>query len=169
MSRSRVVIALVAVVVSIIIQTTLFGAGRIQPFGVPPALVTLVVIAIAPYIEAEYHILVGFTAGILMDLSGSGTLGLWAMSMTIVAFIANRLGQRFKTNIVVYLSAVFGLTILGQVIYVLVGTLFGQGTLGEPQLVQKVMLPAIWNLVLAYPVWWLLKVSFRTREKSWAP
>ncbi|MGI9584522.1 MAG: rod shape-determining protein MreD [Acidimicrobiia bacterium] len=169
MSRSRVVIALVAVVVAIIVQTTVFGAGRIQPLGVPPALVTLVVIAIAPYIEAEYHILVGFTAGILVDLTGSGTLGLWAMSLTIVAFVANRIGERFTTSIVVYLSAVFGLTVLGQVIYVLVGTLFGQGTLGEPQLVQKIVLPAVWNLVLAYPVWWLLKISFRTREKSWAP
>ena len=46
MSRSRVVISLLAVVIMIVIQTTVFGAGRIQPLGAPPALVTLVVILV---------------------------------------------------------------------------------------------------------------------------
>ena len=53
--------------------------------------VVLVLIGLAPYVEPEYHVLLGFTAGILVDLVGSGTLGLWAMSFTIVAFLAGRL------------------------------------------------------------------------------
>jgi len=82
MSRSRVVVALLSVVLAIVLQTTLFGSGRIQPLGVAPALVTLVVVLVAPYLETEYHLLLGFTAGILVDLVGSGTLGIWAMTMT---------------------------------------------------------------------------------------
>ena len=168
MRRSRIVIALLAVVIAVVLQTTVFGAGRIEPFGVAPALVTLVVIAIAPYVEPEVTILLGFTAGILMDLIGSGTLGLWAMSLTIVAYVAARLAPRYRDRVTLSLAAAFGLTLVGQLLYVILGTLFGQEIAGEPNVVSKILLPAIWNLILAYPVFWLLRVIFRPRDRSWA-
>ncbi|MGI9666456.1 MAG: rod shape-determining protein MreD [Acidimicrobiia bacterium] len=168
MLRSRIVVALIAVVIALVLQTTVFGAGRIEPLGVAPALVTLVIIAIAPYVEAEYHVLLGFTAGILVDLIGSGTLGLWAMSLTVVAFASSRLASRYVDSITMSLLFTFLLTLLGQVVYAVLGTLFGQGTLAEPNVVSKLLLPAIWNVVLAYPVFWLLRVAFNPRDRSWA-
>ena len=168
MRRSRIVVALIAVVIALVIQTTVFGSGNIQPLGAPPALVTLVVIALAPHIEAEYHVLLGFTAGILIDLIGSGTLGLWAMTLTVVAFVSSRLARRYSDSIILSIVAAFVLTAFGQVVYVLLGTLFGQGTLGEPNVVAKILLPAVWNAILAYPVFWLLRVAFRPRDRSWA-
>lgn len=168
MRRSRIVIALVVVALSVVVQTTLFGAGKIQPFGVPPALTMLVIIALAPHIEAEYHVLLGFTAGILMDLIGSGTLGLWAMTLTAVAFAASRLSSRFSDSISLSLVAAFGLTLFGELVYVVLGTLFGQETLAEPGVVSKIFLPALWNLILAYPTFWVMRVVFRPRDRSWA-
>ena len=168
MRRSRIVIALLAVVIAIVLQTTVFGSSGIQPLGVAPALVTLVIIGIAPYIEAEYHVLLGFTAGILMDLIGSGTLGLWAMTLTVVAFAANRLRTRYADSVTLSLVFAFALTLAGQLVYVFLGTLFGQETAGEPQVVSKIVLPAVWNLILAYPVFWLLRYAFQPRDRSWA-
>lgn len=168
MSRSRVVISLLAVVIMIVIQTTVFGAGRIQPLGVAPALVTLIVILVAPFIETEYHILLGFTAGILVDLVGGGTLGLWAMTLTIVAYAASRLRTRMAQSSIAMGVIVFGLTVAGQMIFILMSTIFGQNTIAEPQLLQKIFLPAVWNLVLAYPVMWLLKRVFKPTERGWA-
>ena len=168
MRRSRIVVSIVAVVIAIVIQTTVFGTGNIQPLGAPPALVTLVIVALAPHIEAEYHVLLGFTAGILIDLIGSGTLGLWAMTLTVVAFASSRLARRYADSIVASIGATFALTVLGQLVYVLLGTLFGQGTLGEPNVISKILLPAVWNAILAYPVFWLLRVAFRPRDRSWA-
>jgi rod shape-determining protein MreD len=169
MRRTRIVISLVSVVAAIVIQTTVFGAGQIQPLGVAPALVTLVIIGIAPYIETEYHILLGFTAGILMDLIGSGTLGLWAMSLTVVAFASSLLRTRYADSIVMSLVVTFGLTLGGQLVYVFFGTLFGQETASEPNVVAKIVLPAVWNMILAYPVFWVLRVAFRPRDRSWMP
>lgn len=168
MRRSRIVISLVAVIIAIVLQTTIFGAGNIEPLGVAPALVPLVIIAVAPWVESEITILLGFTAGILMDLIGSGTLGLWAMTLTVIAFIATRLSYRYKDSIALSLLAVFALTALGQAIYVLLGTLFGQETATEPNVAAKIFLPALWNLVLAYPVLWIVRVVFKTRDRSWA-
>jgi len=168
MSRSRVVISLLAVVIMIVIQTTVFGAGRIQPLGVAPALVTLVVILVAPFIETEYHVLLGFTAGILVDLVGSGTLGLWAMTLTIVAYAASRLRARMAQSTLAVGAIVFGLTVAGQMLFVLLSTIFGQNTIAEPQLLQKIFLPGVWNLALAYPAVWLLKLVFKPTERGWA-
>ncbi|MEN8238028.1 MAG: rod shape-determining protein MreD [Actinomycetota bacterium] len=168
MSRSRVVTSLLAVVVMIVIQTTVFGAGGIQPLGVAPALVTLVVILVANFIEIEYHLLLGFTAGILIDLVGSGTLGLWAMTLTIVAYAASRLSTQLTHNAMAMGGVVFGLTVAGQIVFVLMSTIFGQNTIAEPQLLQKIFLPAVWNLALAYPTMWLLKLVFKPTERGWA-
>jgi rod shape-determining protein MreD len=168
MRRSRVVIALLAVAIAIVVQTTLFGAGRIQPFGVAPALVTLVIIGTAPYLEPEYNVLLGFTAGILLDLIGSGTLGLWAMTLTVVAFAASALRTRYTGRVLMSLVVAFSLTLLGQLVYVFLGTLFGQETAAEPGLAAKIILPAVWNLILAYPVFWVFRLVFQPRDRSWA-
>jgi rod shape-determining protein MreD len=168
MSRSRVVIALLAVLVAIVFQTTLFSPGRIQPLGVAPALVALVVIAISTRVEAEYLLMIGFTGGILMDLIGSGTLGLWAMTLTVIAYSAGRLKGRFSDGPVYVAATVVGLTVSGQFLYVLLGTLFGQGTISEPELVRKIFLPGAWNLMLALPVFWVLGRAFKSMPGRWA-
>jgi rod shape-determining protein MreD len=162
------VLSLLAVLIAIVIQTTVFAPGRIQPLGVAPALVTLVVIAVSPEVEAEYLLLIGFTAGILMDLIGSGTLGLWAMTLTAVAYAAGRLKPRFSEGSLYVIGIVFGLTVASQFLYVLLGTLFGQGTLSEPDVFWKILLPGVWNSILALPVFWLLGKAVKTQRSGWA-
>jgi rod shape-determining protein MreD len=168
MSRSRVVISLLATLVAIVLQTTIFAPGRIQPLGVAPALVTLVVIAVSTQVEAEYLLLIGFTAGILMDLLGGGTLGLWAMTLTVVAYAAGRFRGRFNDGPAYVAGIVFGLTVFGQFLFVLLGTLFGQGTIAEPGVVRKILLPGVWNLLLTLPVFWALARVFKSRQDRWA-
>ena len=168
MNRARVAIALLAIVLSLVIQTTVFGSGGIQPLGVAPAFVTLMVIAIGPYVEAEYHILLGFTAGILTDLMGSGTLGLWAMTLTIVAYATVRLRERFNEGILLTGFLVFSLTLLAQLVFVTLATLFGQEVAADSSVVAKVVLPAVWNLALAIPVVWGLALVFNQRDRRWA-
>jgi rod shape-determining protein MreD len=168
MSRARVAIALLAIVASLVIQTTVFGANGIEPFGVAPALVTLVVIAIGPYVEPEYHLLLGFTAGILADLMGSGTLGLWAMTLTVVAYVSYRLRARFNESVMLSGVLIFSLILLGQVTFVLLGTLFGQDLVSDASLAAKVVLPAVWNLVLGIPVLLVLSRVFKQRDREWA-
>ncbi len=168
MSRGRVVTSLLAILVMIVMQTTVFGSGGIQPFGVAPALVTLAVVLVAPYVEAEYHLLLGFTAGILIDLIGSAPLGLWAMSLTVVAYAASRLSRQLAMSSLAMAGMVFGLTIAGQVIFVVVSTIFGQDTIAQPHVVRNVLLPGVWNLALAYPAMWALKRVFKPTEQGWA-
>lgn len=166
MSRSRVALAVGVVVAAIVIQTTVFAQGRIQPLGFAPALVTLVIVALSVYLEPEYLLLVGFTAGILVDLMGSSTLGLWAMTLTAVAYIAGRLKQTVVDRPFMLIFIVFGATVFGQFLYVLLATLFGHDTISEPRVLGNVVMPAVWNVLLAVPVFWILsKIFNRTTSR----
>ena len=59
---------LLLVALGVVAQTAMFGDGRINPFGVSPAVVLVVVLACARYLDPEPTILLGFTGGLLLDL-----------------------------------------------------------------------------------------------------
>ena len=149
MTGRQVAVTLALVVAAVILQTTMFGEGRIQPFGAAPNIVTLVVISTVRYLDPEPGILIGFTAGLLLDLLGGSPLGLWAMSMTVVAFVTLRVRRRADEGWLIVAIGVFGLTLLGQVLFAVGGTLFGQRTLNNPSVVQTMILPSLYNMLLA--------------------
>ncbi len=149
MTGRQIAITLALVVVAVVMQTTVFGDGRIQPLGSAPNMVTLVVIATVRYLDPEPGILIGFTAGLLLDLLGGSPLGLWAMSLTVVAFITLRVRRRADEGWLIVAIGIFGLTLLGQVLFAVGGTLFGQRTLNNPSVVQTMILPSLYNTLLA--------------------
>jgi len=149
MTGRQIAVTLALVVSAVILQTTMFGDGRIQPFGAAPNIVTLVVIATVRYLDPEPGILIGFTAGLLLDLLGGSPLGLWAMSLTVIAFITLRVRRRADEGWLIVAIGVFGLTFLGQALFAVGGTLFGQRTLNNPSVVQTMILPSLYNTLLA--------------------
>jgi rod shape-determining protein MreD len=169
MSVRRAAIALGLVVVSVVLQTTVFAPGNLQPFGAAPNVVLLTVIACVRSLEPEVAVLTGFTGGLLVDLLGGSPLGLWAMTMTVIAYIALRLRARAADGPLVVAIGVFGLTLIGQAIFVVVGTLFGQRTITDPALMGKVVLPAVYNVVLAPLVLWVSTLALTPRQRSWVP
>ena len=167
--RARpVVIALGLVILAVVLQTTIFAPGRIQPFGAAPNLVLLVVIGCARYLDPEPALLVGFTGGLLVDLLSSSPLGLWAMVLTAVTFVTLKVRSRAADGPFIIAVGVFALTLLGQVLFVFVGTLFGQKTIEDPQVVRKLVLPAVYNVILAAPVLWAIRAALRPSQRSWA-
>jgi rod shape-determining protein MreD len=159
-------IALALVLVALVLQTTLFN--QVRPFGVAPSIVLLTVVACARYLEPEAALLIGFTAGFLTDLVGGSSLGLWAIAMTVVAFATVKLRHREVDGLIVVAVGIFALTVLGQAMYVVVSTLFGHDTLSQPDLWKHLLLPAIWNVLLAAPIFWLSSVTMRRGERGWA-
>jgi len=168
--RSRAVaVALAMVVVAVILQTTLFGEGRIQPFGASPNLVVVVVIATVRHLDTEAGLLVGFTGGLLMDLLGGSPLGLWAMVMTVVAYLTLRLRHRADDGVLSVAIGVFALTFLAHSLFVLAGTLFGQRLLTDLDVVRLMLLPSLYNMLLAAVVLPLAtRLMGARRVDSWA-
>jgi rod shape-determining protein MreD len=149
MMGRNVVISLVLVVIAVVAQTAVFGDGRINPFGVSPAVVVVVVLACARYLDPEPSILLGFTGGMLLDLLGGAPLGLWAMAYTVVVYVAFRFKERADDGPFMLAVGVVGLTLLANALFVVVGTLFGERFFTNADVIKNMVVPAFYNLFIA--------------------
>lgn len=166
MSSRPLAISLLLVLGAVLVQTTLFA--RVRPFQVAPDLVLLTVLATVRHLPGEPGVLVGFTGGLLSDLLGVSPLGLRALVLTVVAFLAVRFRERLETNLPMAIVGVAALTLLGETLFAVVGTLFGRGLLSDALLMRKLMLTTLYNVVLAAAVFPLVSLALEPgRGKGW--
>ncbi len=135
-------------IVAVILQTTLFDRF-LDPFGVAPDFVLLVVVAASFQLTEDAAILLGFSAGLLTDLLGNTLLGVWALVLTVAGYMTVRIRPRVEGNTFLTLMSVFGLTVAGELLYAVLGTLFGQQVFSDVNALKKVLLAAVYNLILA--------------------
>lgn len=161
MNLRPVALSILLVFVAVVIQTTLFGVGRVQPFGATPMLVLAVVVACVRYLDSEPALLLGFTAGLLLDLLGGSPLGLWAMVHVVVAYLTLRLRHRADSAVPLVAVGIFLLAVLAQTLFLVASTLFGQSLLSSSGLVMLILLPAAYTVIAAAAVMpaasWLLR------------
>lgn len=161
MNLRPVALSILLVFVAVVIQTTLFGTGRVQPFGAAPMLVLAVVVACVRYLDSEPALLLGFTAGLLLDLLGGSPLGLWAMVHVVVAYLTLRLRHRADSAVPLVAVGIFALAVLAQTLFLVASTLFGQSLLSSSGLVMLILLPAAYTVIVAAAVMpaasWLLR------------
>lgn len=148
-------IALLMVVTAVVAQTAVFGDGRINPLGASPAVVIVVVLACARYLDPEPSLLLGFTAGMLLDLLGGSPLGLWALAYTVAVYVGLRFRERANDGPAVIGVGIFALTLLANALFLIVGTLFGERFFTSTAVIKNTLLPAVYNLgiaAVAFPV-----------------
>lgn len=149
MSGKHVIYALLLSMSALVVQSTLFGQSRIDPFGAAPNIVLLLVVICAAYLEPEPALLVAFTTGLITDLLGGSVIGLWAISMVVVAYVTLRVRRRIDDGVVVVAAGVLALSVLGQAIFAIASTLFGQQVFADPGWYRQIVLPSLYNVVLA--------------------
>lgn len=147
MKSRRILIAGGVLVLAVVLQTSLFA--RIRPFDVAPALVVVVLIGYARHLQAEVALLLGFGAGLLQDLLAVSPLGLWALVMAVVAYVVVRLRARLEEDVGVMAPFVFAVTFGALALFAVLGTIFGEKTLADAGVVKKLVLPAVYNVVLS--------------------
>lgn len=162
MTSRSVSIALLLVVVAVILQTTLFL--RIRPFGVMPDLVLLAVVGLARHLAPEPAVLAGFSAGLLADLLGTTPLGLRALVLTVVAFLALRSRERMDASILTLAIGVLALSFIGEALFAVVGTLFGRALLSDALIMRKLLLVPLFNLILAAAILPAVSLSLEPRR-----
>lgn len=150
MRLRRAGLALAVLLFAVALQTTLFA--RVRPFDAAPALVVLTMIGIARYLPAEDAVIVGFLTGVLQDLLVESPLGLWALTMSTVAFAVTRIRPRIEDDATLLGPAVFVVTFGALALFALLGTIFGEKMLADGGVLRKMIMPAAYNLVLAVAV-----------------
>jgi rod shape-determining protein MreD len=169
-SWRRTAIAVSLLVLAAAVQTTLFVTLR--PFDTAPALVLLLVIAVARRLGPVESVVLGFGSGLLLDLLSETALGLWSMVACAVAYATVRLRDRMEDDTVLVGVGVFVMSFGALALFALLGTIFGQKTLADVAVVRKMLLPALYNTVLAAMVLPLVTGLLTTRgfeDRGWQP
>lgn len=148
-------------VIALVLQTVVLN--RFQIFGVTASLVVVMVILMARWLEARAALLVGFTSGLVLDLLGASPLGLRALVYTVVAFAAIRFtGDAPMRSI----AGVWALSLLAEVLVFVLGTLAGQGSLLQAEVLTRAIVVPLLNLGLAAMLYPLLAKVLAPTERG---
>lgn len=159
-------VSLLLILLAVLAQTTLFSVGGIRPFRVAPDVVMAVTIVTARWLDDDAALLVGFTGGVLIDLLASSLLGWRALTITVVAYMSVRARSRFDLGLMSGSLVVLVLSLVGVVLLAVIGTLFGQQTLTEPDALRRIMLVPVYNFLLAFIIQPVVGRAMQSRSRS---
>jgi rod shape-determining protein MreD len=147
MNRTRALVAAAAVVVALVLQVSLFPHLAWQ--GIVPNLCLLVVVAAALTLDAPSALLLGFLAGVALDLAppADHVAGRWALALTVVAFLAARVRQDVRPTAVAVVATVAAASFIGTSIFALTGLLLGDAW-SVPELLRVIVVAVVWDVLL---------------------
>jgi rod shape-determining protein MreD len=147
MTRLRALIALLAIAVALILQVSLFP--HLAWHGIVPNLCLLVVVGAALTINAPSAMVLGFAAGVALDLvpPADHVAGRWALALTVVAFLAARVRQDVKPTATAVVGTVAAASFVGTSIFALTGLLLGESG-SVPDLLQVIAVAVLWDVLL---------------------
>ena len=168
MSQLRWVAALAAVVLALVVQVSLFPHLAWQ--GVVPNLCLLVVVAAALTVEAPFALLLGFAAGVMLDLAppADHVAGRWALALTVVAFLTARLRQDVKPTALTVVATVAAASFVGTSLFAITGILLSDPAMSVSGLLEVVLVAVVWDVLLTPFVLPPLMKLFARLSPQWA-
>jgi rod shape-determining protein MreD len=167
-NRVRLLVAVLAVLLALVLQVSLFPYVAWQ--GVVPNLCLLVVVAAALTISAPEALLLGFVAGLALDLvpPADHLAGRWALALTVVAFLAARVRQDVRPTAMTVVGTVAASSFIGTSLYALTGVLLQDPVLGVPDLLRVILAAVVWDVLLTPFVLPLRMKLFARLDPQWA-
>jgi rod shape-determining protein MreD len=168
MSQLRWLVALGAVVVALVVQVTLFP--HLAWHGIVPNLCLLVVVAAALTVEAPFALLLGFAAGLTLDLAppADHVAGRWALALTVAAFLAARVRQDVKPTALAVVGTVAAASFVATSLFALSGVLLSDPAMSVGGLLEVVLVAVVWDVLLTPFVLPPLMKLFTRLSPQWA-
>ncbi len=148
----RAMAALLAVSVGIVLQASVFSHLAVQ--GVVPDLVLLVVVAAGLAYGSELGLVLGFGAGLLLDLAPPADhyAGRWALALMAVGYVAGRLAASGRPRVSQWLSVAAAASFIGTSVFALTGVLLRDPAVGVGELLRVEVVALCWDVALALVV-----------------
>ena len=163
----RYIIMLMILVVCLVLPGTVFHYFSWN--GIKPDLAMLWIIYIALHHRPAEGVAYGFATGLIVDLYFSRYIGIYTLSLAVVAFLISFLQQRwYRENIPLTMVLVFLATVLGQTIVSLLANIAGLNWYFGDAL-RMIFGIALYNTLLVPITYPLINRSFTTgilRQKS---
>ena len=168
MKGLRWAIAIGAVVVALVVQVSLFP--HLAWHGIVPNLCLLVVVAAALTVEAPFALLLGFVAGVTLDLAppADHLAGRWALALTIAAFLAARVRQDQKPSAMTVVGTVAAASFVASSLFALSGIVLSDPAMSIGGLLEVVLVAVVWDVLLTPFVLPPLMRLFTRLSPQWA-
>jgi rod shape-determining protein MreD len=168
MTTARWLAALAAVVVALVVQVSLFP--HLAWNGIVPNLCLLVVVAAALTVEAPFALVLGFAAGLTLDLAppADHIAGRWALALTIAAFLAARVRQDVKPTALAVVGTVAAASFVATSLFALSGVLLSDPAMSVAGLLEVVLVALVWDVLLTPFVLPPLMKLFSRLSPQWA-
>ena len=148
MTTLRMVVAFLAVCAALVLQVSLFPHLAWQ--GIVPNLCLLVVVGAALTRGAQFAAVLGFLAGLTLDLAPpvDHVAGRWALALVVVGYVAGRVRQDVKPTAVAVVATVAASSFIGTSVFALTGLLLGDSVTGTTELLQVILVAVVWDVLL---------------------
>jgi rod shape-determining protein MreD len=148
----RALAVLLAVSVALVLQASVFPHFAVQ--GVVPDLVLLVVVAVGLAHGAEQGLVLGFGAGLLLDLAPPADhyAGRWALALLVVGYVAGRLSTGGRARVGQWLPVAAAAAFVGTSVFALTGLLLRDPAVGVGELLRVEVVAVCFDVVLALVV-----------------
>jgi len=157
-------VAVLAVSAALVLQVTVFPYVAWQ--GVVPNLVLLVVVGAGLVRGAQFAMVLGFAAGVLLDLAppADHVAGRWALALLVVGYVAGRVALDARPTVAAVVATVAASSFLGTSVFAISGILLRDPPLAVPDLLQVVGASVLWDVALTPFVLPLVMTMFRRLE-----
>lgn len=161
----RVLVVTTVVSLAVVLQVALF------PFlaydGVVPNLALLVVVAAALVRGPEFAAVLGFLAGLAVDLAppADHVAGRWALALVVVGYLAGRVRHDARTSAVAAIIAVAASSFVGTSIFALSGLVLSDPSVPVAEALSVIPPAVLYDVLLTPFVLPLVMRLFRGLER----
>ena len=168
MSAVRGVVAAVAVALALVLQVSVFGPLAWE--GVVPNLCLLVVVAGALTRGPQFAMVLGFGAGLLLDLAppADHVAGRWALALLLVGYLVGRVRPESRPTATTVVATVAGASFVGTSVFALSGVLLSDPVAGVGETLSVLAVSLVWDVLLTPFVLPPLMALFRRLEPAHA-
>ena len=149
MSMSRTGIVAFVILLAVTLQVAVFNLFSVN--GVVPNLALIVVVAASIARGAQFGAVVGFIAGMLVDLAppADHVAGRWALALVLVAILAGRVRTDARRSPIAGLATVAVCSFIATSVFALSGVVLGDHALPASEMMQVIGIALLWDIVVA--------------------
>lgn len=164
MNALRGTVAMGLIAVALVLQVTLFP--HLAWAGVVPNLCLLVVVASALVRGTQFAMLLGFGAGVLLDLAppADHVAGRWALALVVVGYVAGRMRPDVRPTATAVVATVAACSFVGTSVFAISGLVLGDTSTGTGELLGVIAVAVVWDVLLTPLVLPLVATLFRRLE-----
>jgi rod shape-determining protein MreD len=147
MTAIRALAAAAAVGVALVLQVTFFP--HLAWDGIVPNVCLLVVVGAALTRGPQFAVVLGFAAGLALDLAppADHLAGRWALALVVVGYVAGRVRRDAQPTAGTVVATVAASSFVGTSVFALTGLVLGD-PIGIPQMLEVVLVGVLWDVLL---------------------